>query len=78
MHLSERQFRRKFKLLTNSTPIDFMRDLRLIKARELLISKSYNTVAEVSLAVGFSTPKHFSKLFKDKFDIKPSEFLRLK
>jgi len=76
MDLSERQFRRKFKLLTNGTPLDFMRDLRLFKARELLISKSFKKVSEVSSAVGFATPKHFSKLFMDKFDKKPSELLK--
>jgi len=76
MNLSERQLRRRFKSLDKHTPIEFMRDLRLVKARELLISKTYNTVAEVSLAVGFSTPKHFSKLFMEKFEKKPSFFLR--
>lgn len=78
MDLSERQFRRKFKLLTKTTPIDYMRNLRLIKARQLLISNSYKTVAEVSVAVGFFTPKHFSKLFREKFGKKPSFFLRVK
>ena len=41
----------------------------------MLLSGSYN-ISEVAYAVGFSTPKYFSRCFKDEFGITPSEYLQ--
>lgn len=75
MNLSERQFRRKLKQKTGLRPADYMREIRLLKAKDFLKNKTYPTVAEVCFAVGFSTPKHFSKIFKERFGEKPSFYL---
>lgn len=75
MNLSERQFRRKLIQKTGLRPADYMREIRLLKAKYFLINKTYPTVAEVCFAVGFSTPKHFSKIFKERFGEKPSFYL---
>lgn len=75
MNLSERQFRRKLKQKTNMLPVAFMREIRLQKAKQLLISGNFPTVALVCYEVGFSTPKHFSKLFLERFGKNPSFFL---
>lgn len=75
MNLSERQFRRKLKQKTGMLPVAFMREIRLQKAKQLLSSGTFPTVALVCYEVGFSTPKHFSKLFQERFGKNPSYFL---
>lgn len=74
MNLSERQFRRKLKQNTGITPADYMREVKLLKAKELLESNPNITVSETCFAVGFSTPKHFSKIFKKRFGQNPSQY----
>ena len=62
----------KIKTLTDLAPNDFIRILRLNKAKELLKSKKYS-IAEVSDMVGFSDPKYFSTSFKKQFGVSPSK-----
>ena len=72
MAMSRTAFYNKLKALTGMSPNDFVRMVRLNKAKELLSSKIYN-VAEVSEMVGFSDPKYFSICFKKQFDTSPSK-----
>ncbi len=62
----------KLKTLTGQSPNDFIRIIRLNKARELLMSREY-TVAEVSDRVGFTDSKYFSTSFKKQFNVSPSK-----
>lgn len=62
----------KIKSLTDQGPNDFIRIIRLNKAKELLRTKQYS-IAEVSTMVGFSDPKYFSTCFKKQFGISPSK-----
>lgn len=73
--LSERQLRRKITQLTGLSPIEFIRQLRLLKAKELLENKVFYSIAEVSAAVGFNNPHYFSKIFKKMFNKSPQQFL---
>lgn len=57
------------------TPLDFIRNIKMKRACMMLLSGSYN-ISEVAYAVGFSTPKYFSRCFKDEFGITPSEYLQ--
>lgn len=68
-------FYRKFKSLTNITPVEFLRDMRLDKAK-LYLEAGRDTVAEVAYLVGFNDPKYFSKCFKSKFGRNPKEFVQ--
>lgn len=72
--MSRTAFYNKLKALTGMGPNDFVRKVRLDKAKVLLSSKLYN-VTEVSEMVGFSDPKYFSICFKKQFDINPSKLL---
>lgn len=72
--MSRTAFYNKLKALTGMSPNDFVRKVRLDKAKVLLSSKIYN-VTEVSEMVGFSDPKYFSICFKKQFDINPSKLL---
>ena len=62
----------KLKTLTDQSPNDFIRIIRLNKSKELLASRRY-TIGEVSCMVGFSDPKYFSTSFKKQFGISPSK-----
>lgn len=62
----------KIKTLTNQSPNDFIRIIRLNKAKELLKTKRH-TISEVAYMVGFSDPKYFSTSFKKQFGISPSK-----
>ncbi|MBN2519623.1 MAG: response regulator, partial [Bacteroidales bacterium] len=63
----------KIKGLTGVSPVDFLRQMRLKKAANLLINSDYN-VSEVAYMTGFSDVKYFSKRFKTLFNILPKEY----
>ena len=65
--MSESTLHRLLKKTTGLTPGQFIREIRLQKALELLELKKYNTVAEVVYAVGFENQSYFGKLFKKRF-----------
>jgi DNA-binding response OmpR family regulator len=64
---------RKMVALTGKTPIEFIKDIRMARATQLL-QKSKMTVSEVAYEVGFNDPKYFSKAFKKEFGVLPSEY----
>lgn len=74
VNLSRRQLYRNLKAETGCTPAEFIREVRLYNARDILESKQNKTVSEVAYAVGFSTPSYFSKLFKERFGCSPSHY----
>ncbi len=74
--LSERHFRRKIQQISGLTANEYLKEIRLQYARQLLENKVMNTVSEVSYAVGFTTTHYFSKVFAERFGKKPSEYLR--
>ena len=75
LHMSRRNLYNKVMACTGMTPNQYLTEIRLVKARILLESKSFQTVAEVCYAVGMKTPHYFSKLMKDRFGKTPSDFL---
>ncbi|MDR1155921.1 MAG: response regulator [Bacteroidales bacterium] len=70
--MSRSSFYNKIKTLTGRAPNDFIRLIRLNKARELLKSQRYS-VSEVADMVGFSDAKYFSTCFKKQFGVSPSK-----
>ena len=73
---SQRQLSRLLKQYTGLSPVKFILELRLIKAYQLLKDKSYYTLSEVKYDIGISSTSYFNVKFKERFGIKPSEFLR--
>ncbi|WP_282122062.1 hybrid sensor histidine kinase/response regulator transcription factor [Algibacter mikhailovii] len=63
----------KIKAWTNSTPNDFIQEIRLNHAAKLLEFNKLN-ISEVSYQVGFKRPKYFSQCFQKKYGLTPSEF----
>ena len=72
LNLSRSQLYRKIKTLTGQTVNEFLRKIRLQRAKQLLESGSAN-VSEVCYKVGFSSPSYFTKCFKAHFGMLPTE-----
>lgn len=68
---SERRFRQVFFQITGTTPKSFYDELRLKQAYELLWNGVCN-VSETAEQLGFSSPFHFSKAFKNHYGKSPS------
>ena len=73
--ISERQLQRKLKAISNKSPIQLISSVRLHRAKELILRRSYN-IAEISFQTGFSSPSYFSKCFKKEFGLSPSSYLQ--
>lgn len=73
MCMSRSSLHRKIKELSDLTPIDFIRLIKLKKAAELIKEDGYRTV-EVCEMVGISSPSYFIKLFQKQFGMTPKEF----
>lgn len=70
--LGRSQFYRKIKALTNYSPVELMRQLRLKQARHLLTTTEKN-ISEIAYEVGFSSPAYFSKCYREAFNETPTE-----
>lgn len=66
-------FRKMFKKYTGVSPGQYHLQLRIIRAKELLVS-SDKSIKEISVELGFQTIHYFSLIFKKKVGVSPSEF----
>jgi signal transduction histidine kinase/ligand-binding sensor domain-containing protein/DNA-binding response OmpR family regulator len=66
---------KKLMAITGKGPAEFIRTIRLKRGCQLL-EKSQLQISEIAYAVGFNSPKRFSKNFRDEFGMSPSEYLR--
>ncbi len=74
--MSETGLRRKFRECLGQPPLDYQTGLRIRKARELLLERKFN-VGEVSRLVGFEDVNYFSRLFKKRVGVSPTEYGRM-
>ena len=70
--LSRRQLQRRLEKVSNMTPSEVIRRLRLERARQLL-ERHAGTVAEVAYAVGFRSPSYFTKAFRKAYGTTPTK-----
>jgi len=73
--MSRSAFYRKFKSLTDLTPVEFVRETRLKKAKSLFDAGEDN-ISVAAYAVGFSNPKYFSYCFRAQFQQSPSDYVK--
>ncbi|MCU0376916.1 MAG: ATP-binding protein [Bacteroidales bacterium] len=71
MAMSRTQLYRKFRSLTNMAITEYMRYLRLQRAKQML-NETTLTVAETAYRTGFKNVSHFSRVFKREFGENPS------
>lgn len=75
--ITQAKLQEGFKLLFSRTVIEYLRHVRLEEARDLLNNTDYN-ISQVVYTIGFSSRSYFSKIFKKKYGMSPSEFLKNK
>jgi signal transduction histidine kinase/ligand-binding sensor domain-containing protein/DNA-binding response OmpR family regulator len=71
--ISRMQLYRKLNSLTDMTVKEFIRDIRLKRAAQLLLQKKQN-ISEIAYAVGFRDLSHFRKCFRRKYGMSASEY----
>lgn len=71
--LSEYHFIHLFREYTGFSPHAYIIRLRLDKAKDLMASTTMN-ISEIAFAVGYSNPLYFSRLFKRRTGLSPTQF----
>lgn len=72
-HISEREAFRIFGRTIGMTPVAYMLKHRISVAARLLAETGL-TVTEVALSTGFNTPSYFTKVFKQRMRLTPSQY----
>lgn len=75
MGMSRMQLHRKLKALTNFSASEFIRDIRLQRAADLLAANQIN-VAEVAYSCGFNSVSYFTQCFTEKHGTNPSKYIK--
>ena len=76
-HMSECWFNRTFKHVTKVTPMQYIIQLRMTNALNLLEHTNYNII-QVANAVGYDDAYYFSRLFKKNIGVSPTEYRKQK
>lgn len=71
--VSRRQLERRFARYLQAPPVRYYLELRLARARQLIVN-SDRSLTDVALATGFISYPHFYRRFKDLFGLPPMEF----
>ncbi len=71
--LSRSIFYRKLKTIVGVTPVDFVREMRIKRAAQLIESTDY-TFSQIAYMTGFTDPKYFSRCFKKVKGVSPSDY----
>lgn len=68
-------FRKIFESLYGTSPIRYLHNLRILKAKAIL-SGDFDSVSQVAESVGYASVYHFSKMFKVYTGLNPSEYAK--
>tara|TARA_R110002072_G_scaffold303107_2_gene493783 strand:+ start:53900 stop:54895 length:996 start_codon:yes stop_codon:yes gene_type:complete len=74
--LNMRTFNRRFRLAANKTPTEYLQEVRINQARELL-KHSNLSITEIGFAVGYQDVSYFTGLFRRLHDVTPNAYRRL-
>ncbi|MBC6612481.1 response regulator [Hymenobacter sp. BT507] len=73
--MSQSLLYRRIKTATGQTAVEFIRDVRMKRAAQLL-SHTHMRVSEVAFQVGIADEKYFRKTFQKVYGVLPSEYIR--
>ena len=73
MSMGRTVFFNKLKSMTGLSPVEFIREMRIKRAAQLLEERKYN-ITEVTYMVGMNDSRYFAKCFKNTYGITPSEY----
>jgi len=74
--LTEAKLQEGFKILYNSTINNYINDIRLNLASQLLRSTNFN-ISEIVYKVGLTSRSYFSKIFKEEYQMTPTEYRQM-
>ena len=72
-HMEKIYFLKKFKTEVGTTPVNYLRKLRINQSKKLLLNSEFN-ITQIASAVGFQSIHHFSNVFKKSVGMSPTEF----
>ena len=72
-NMSVSKFKRTFKVIFNDTPMNWLREKRILESCNLLKNSGKNIV-EISELVGYKNPSNFIKVFKKYYGMTPKEY----
>ncbi|GAB0114971.1 AraC family transcriptional regulator [Acidisoma sp. C75] len=74
-HLSVSAFHRQFKALTGLSPLQYQKQMRLLRARQLMAAEAM-TAAQAALSVGYESASQFSRDYARQFGLPPKQDAR--
>lgn len=74
--ISRSNLYRRLKSATGHSPAEFVREIKLNRARMLLERRQKRTISEVCYAVGFGTPSYFTRMYRSRYGKNPKEYLQ--
>jgi YesN/AraC family two-component response regulator len=75
LHVSQSTLLRKIKAVSDLSPLDFIRLVRLKKAAQLIEEGEYR-IKEICWMVGFNSASYFAKCFQKQFGVLPKDFVK--
>lgn len=73
VQMNRKNFSSKIKSLVGMTPIEFINEIRINKAAQLIKDTKLN-MSEIAYEIGMNDSRYFSRCFKQKFGMTPSEY----
>lgn len=77
VNMSRSVFFKKLKTLTGLSPIEFLKEVRMKRAVQLIETEEYS-MAQIAYMVGINDSHYFSKCFKQQYGITPTEYKKKK
>ncbi|WP_158280652.1 helix-turn-helix domain-containing protein, partial [Pararcticibacter amylolyticus] len=74
LNMSRSTLYRKIKVLVGLSPNEFIKNIRLKHACQMMMKDKSVPVSEVAFSTGFSDPRYFATCFKAEFGMTPSEY----
>jgi len=73
LFVSQRQLNRKVKMLTNVDTATYIREFRILFAKQML-KNTDSSITDIYMQCGFDSPSYFSKMFKQSTGMTPTEY----
>ena len=74
MNVSRTSLFLRIKTITGQTPNDFIVSIKMDKAAKILVEDPQASISDISYRLGFSSPRYFSRCFKDWYNQSPREY----
>jgi AraC-like DNA-binding protein len=74
--MSPSSLHKHFRAITETSPLQYQKELRLLEARRLLMA-GHHAISDVAYEVGYESPNQFSREYARKYGVPPSEDLRI-